>query len=132
MIYHVYANQKNIGDWLSARAIQLLIGGGPVVELFCDGPYVKQTLAVLANAGPGDLVVIGGGGLFMDYFVPFWEGFLPIAPRVRFCIGWCRWMAVCGRRGMRTRPLIRGCWTPGRRGSRGCAGHRRSSAASWP
>ena len=92
MIYHVYANQKNIGDWLSARAIQSLIGGGPVVELFCDGPYVKQTLAVLANAGPGDLVVIGGGGLFMDYFVPFWEGFLPIAPRVRFCIwgvGYC-------------------------------------------
>ncbi len=92
MIYHVYANQKNIGDWLSARAIQSLIGRGRVVELFCDEPFVKETLAVLATAGPRDLVVIGGGGLFMDYFVPFWEGFLPIAPRVQFCIwgvGYC-------------------------------------------
>jgi polysaccharide pyruvyl transferase WcaK-like protein len=38
------------------------------------------------------LIVIGGGGLFMDYFVPFWQGFRPIARRVPFCIwgvGYC-------------------------------------------
>lgn len=92
MIYHVYANQKNIGDWLSARAIQALLGSGAVTELFCDEPFVPKTLEALGEAGPDDFIIIGGGGLFMDYFVPFWEGFRPIAGRVKFCIwgvGYC-------------------------------------------
>lgn len=40
----------------------------------------------VADAGPDDLVVIGGG-LFMDYFEPFWRAFAPLAERVPFC-GW--------------------------------------------
>ena len=94
MIYHVYANQKNIGDWLSGRAIQMLVGATEVRELFCDEPFVPETLAALSQATVNDLILIGGGGLFMDYFTPFWEGFRPIADRVKFCIwgvGYCDW-----------------------------------------
>jgi polysaccharide pyruvyl transferase WcaK-like protein len=86
MIYHVYANQSNVGDWLSARGIQTLLAPCPVQEHFCDEPFVGETLAALGNAGPGDFIIIGGGGLFMDYFIPFWEGFRSIAARVPFVI----------------------------------------------
>jgi polysaccharide pyruvyl transferase WcaK-like protein len=64
----------------------------PVTEHLCDEPYVSATLDRLTSATPEDLIVIGGGGLFMDYFEPFWKGFLPIAKRVPFVIwgtGYC-------------------------------------------
>jgi polysaccharide pyruvyl transferase WcaK-like protein len=86
MIYHVYANQSNAGDWLSARGIQSLLGTSRITEHFCDEPFVPETLAALRHAGPDDFIIIGGGGLFMDYFVPFWEGFRTIAARVPFVI----------------------------------------------
>ena len=92
MIHHVYANKSNIGDWLSARGIQSLLAPFSVVEHLCDRPFIDETLLRLSEATPRDLVVIGGGGLFMDYFTPFWEGFLRVAKRVPFCIwgvGFC-------------------------------------------
>lgn len=91
MIHHVFANRSNIGDWLSARAIQSLLAS-PVTEHLCDEPFVPETLEQLSQLTERDLIVIGGGGLFMDYFVPFWEGFRDIAKRVPFCIwgvGYC-------------------------------------------
>jgi hypothetical protein len=94
VIYHVYANQSNVGDWLSARGIQQLLWPFAVRELFCDVPFVPETIAALNKAGPNDLIVIGGGGLFMDYFTPFWEAFRPIPSRVPFVIwgvGYCDW-----------------------------------------
>jgi len=96
MIHHVFANKSNIGDWLSAQGIQSLLGKYVrqeyVLEHFCDEPFVPATLEALSQADVNDLVIIGGGGLFMDYFTPFWEGFLPISGRVPFCIwgvGYC-------------------------------------------
>ena len=92
MIYHVFANKTNIGDWLSARAIQSLLGVEGLTELFCDEPRVGDTIERLGHATARDLVIIGGGGLFMDYFAPFWEGFREISHRVPFCIwgvGFC-------------------------------------------
>jgi polysaccharide pyruvyl transferase WcaK-like protein len=86
LIHHVFANRSNIGDWLSARAIQALLGPIPLTEHLCDEPFVSQTLAALRKAKVGDVIIIGGGGLFMDYFVPFWEGFSAIAERIPFCI----------------------------------------------
>jgi polysaccharide pyruvyl transferase WcaK-like protein len=85
-IYHVFANRSNVGDWLSARGIQSLLAPRPVTELLCDEPFIPETLARLSTAGPDDLVVIGGGGLFMDYFEPFWRGFAPLGGRLRFCM----------------------------------------------
>ena len=82
MIHHVYANQSNVGDWLSARGIQSLLAPRAVTEHFCDEPFVPATLAALSKAGPEDFIVIGGGGLFMEYFGPFWEGAEQIRTRV--------------------------------------------------
>src|SRR5205823_8029379 len=78
-LYHVFANRSNAGDWLSARGIRSLLDAPAVTELLCDEPFVPETLERLSSAGPGDLIVIGGGGLFMDYFEPFWRGFGPVA-----------------------------------------------------
>jgi polysaccharide pyruvyl transferase WcaK-like protein len=92
MIYHVFANRSNIGDWLSAKGIQKLLAPADITECLCDVPYIGETMAVLSKATERDLIVIGGGGLLMDYFVPFWEAFLEVAQRVPFCIwgvGYC-------------------------------------------
>ena len=103
MIYHVFANRSNIGDWLSAIGIQRLLQPHNVTELLCDGPFIEATLQQLATATPQDLILIGGGGLFMDYFVPFWEGLRSIASRVPCCI----WgVGYCDLKLEQTRPPI--------------------------
>lgn len=92
MIHHVYANRSNIGDWLSARGIQSCLAPWPITEHLCDEPFVPETLAALHQATAEDLIVIGGGGLFMDYFTPFWHGLRTIAERVPVAIwgvGYC-------------------------------------------
>jgi polysaccharide pyruvyl transferase WcaK-like protein len=92
LIHHVFANRSNIGDWLSARGIQSLLAPLPITEYLCDDPFVAETLDRLRAAGPGDLIVIGGGGLFMDYFEPFWEGLLRLktpAPIIIWGVGYC-------------------------------------------
>ena len=92
MIHHVFANKSNIGDWLSARGIQSLIRPHPVTEHLCDEPFVPATIEKLSAATPDDLILIGGGGLFMDYFTPFWQGLLPICrwvPTVIWGAGYC-------------------------------------------
>src|ERR1051326_8913007 len=82
MIHHVFANKSNAGDWLAARAMQSLLRGVPIREHFCDEPFVEQTLHALGAVRDNDLVLIGAGGLLMDYFMPFWEGFRALAPRL--------------------------------------------------
>jgi polysaccharide pyruvyl transferase WcaK-like protein len=92
MIHHVFANKSNIGDWLSALGIQSLLPGATINEHLCDQPFVDKTSAALRKVSADDLIVVGGGGLFMDYFEPFWTQFEPIAERVPFCIwgvGYC-------------------------------------------
>jgi polysaccharide pyruvyl transferase WcaK-like protein len=92
MIYHVFANRSNIGDWLSARGIQKLLSPLEITECLCDVPFIDETMQQLASATEKDLIVIGGGGLLMDYFTPFWEAFQPVAARVPFTIwgiGYC-------------------------------------------
>lgn len=86
MIYHIYANRSNIGDWLSAKGIQKLLSPLEITECLCDVPFLKETMKRLNKATEKDLIIIGGGGLLMDYFIPFWEGFKPVANSVPFCI----------------------------------------------
>lgn len=92
MIIHIFANKTNIGDWLSARGIQKLLNRSDIKECFCDEHFISETLNELSKATENDFVVIGGGGLFMDYFSPFWEGFLESVGNTPFCIwgvGFC-------------------------------------------
>lgn len=86
MIYHIYANRSNIGDWLSARGIQKLLSPLEITECLCDKPFINKTMKSLRKATPNDLIVIGGGGLFMDYFEPFWSKFRDVALKIPFCI----------------------------------------------
>lgn len=86
MIYHIFANRSNIGDWLSAKGIQKLLGPLEVTECLCDGPFVQETIERLSAATERDFILIGGGGLLMDYFTPFWKAFQPVARRVPFGI----------------------------------------------
>ncbi len=91
-IHHVFACKSNVGDWLSARAIQALLAPDDVIEYLCDEPFIPDTLAQLERVQPTDVVVIGGGGLFMDYFTPFWDGLLRMDPWPQVCIwgvGYC-------------------------------------------
>ena len=94
MIYHLFANRSNIGDWLSAQGIHQLLPGEQIEEHLCDVPFIDETMAHLSQATPEDLIVIGGGGLFMDYFTPFWKRFHKAAIETPYCIwgvGCCDW-----------------------------------------
>lgn len=103
MIHHIYANRSNVGDWLSARGIQSLLAPHNVTEHLCDEPFVPETIAALSRTTAEDFIIIGGGGLFMDYFTPFWEAFRPIAYRVPFVI----WGAgACDMKRERSRPPL--------------------------
>ncbi len=96
MIYHIYANRSNIGDWLSAKGIQKLLAPLEIQECLCDEPFIEETMQCLSKAGKDDLIVIGGGGLLMDYFDSFWAAFRSVADRVPFCI----WgIGYAGKRG---------------------------------
>ena len=86
MIHHVFATKSNIGDWLSARGIQSLLKPWEVTEHYCDAPFVNETLARLSELSPRDIIVVGGGGLMMDYFDPLWEGLRSLVHRVPVCI----------------------------------------------
>jgi polysaccharide pyruvyl transferase WcaK-like protein len=92
MIHHFFANQSNIGDWLSAIGIQSLLAPEPVREHFCDEPFIPETLENLSRLSEDDLLIIGGGGLFMDYFTPLWQGLeeiRPAAPMIIWGVGYC-------------------------------------------
>lgn len=103
MIYHVFANKSNIGDWLSALGIQKLLAPYPVDELLCDQPFVADTLQRLRETTAQDLIVIGGGGLFMDYFEPFWRGLVDVPPKAPICI----WgVGYCDLKRERSRPAV--------------------------
>ncbi len=75
----VYANPTNMGDYASHLGLKQLAGFCGV-ELLCDGPAVSSTLSMLKRGpGPGRSwgpVLVGGGGLFHDYFDDFWRGLL--------------------------------------------------------
>jgi polysaccharide pyruvyl transferase WcaK-like protein len=82
VIHHVFANRSNAGDWLAAAGIQALLGV-PVREHLCDAPFVAETRAALERAAGGDVVIVGAGGLFMDYFDPLWSALDEVCAHLR-------------------------------------------------
>src|SRR5688572_15272001 len=92
MIHHVYANRSNIGHWLSARAIHSTLPPLPIREHRRTEDFVDETVAALADVGRDDVIVIGGGGLFMDYFLPLWRGVRQFVERtnvILWGVGYC-------------------------------------------
>ena len=73
-IYQIYANKTNIGDYLSALAIRKYITPQKnITHLLCDKPYISATQNILGHLSKDDVVIIGGGGLLMDYFIQLWR-----------------------------------------------------------
>lgn len=92
MIYHIFANRSNIGDWISAKGIQKLLYPLEITECLCDEPFIEETIDQISKATKDDLVIIGGGGLLMDYFTPFWKAFESLTENLNFVIwgvGFC-------------------------------------------
>jgi len=71
-IFHVYANRINMGDLLSALAIKKLSKVDYHDILWTNGQY-RKTIRIIQNLNPEDSIVIGGGGLLKDTFLPLWE-----------------------------------------------------------
>ncbi|HWH00755.1 MAG TPA: polysaccharide pyruvyl transferase family protein [Pilimelia sp.] len=86
VIHHVFANRSNAGDWLAALGIQSQLGGYRVAAHLCDAPFVRHTVRRLSTLDRADLVVVGGGGLVMDYFQPLWEGLAALGDRVPYVL----------------------------------------------
>ena len=70
--YHVYANKMNVGDLLSAVAIKNLSKYDYHDMLWTKGHY-KRTTRLLDYLKPEDRIIIGGGGLLKDTFLPLWD-----------------------------------------------------------
>lgn len=73
-LFHIYANNINVGDQFSALGIKSLLPKDlNIVNLYWERGYYKRTRQALSSLNEKDLVIIGGGGLFKDYFYGLWE-----------------------------------------------------------
>ena len=70
---YVYANQKNAGDLLSAKGIQAAVGVEGAEYLIEDG---RPHNFLRSEKVKQRKLIIGGGGLLMDVFEPFWQELL--------------------------------------------------------
>jgi len=88
----MYANDMNVGDYLSARGIIDILGAVDLSVAFeRHRPLARR---VLGSLGPGDLVIVGGGGLMKSTFDPFWQFFAAMASERGFSyvlwgVGYC-------------------------------------------
>lgn len=89
-IVYIYANKRNVGDYISFLGIKHLVKEEGV-ELFCSPMWSKQltsALKIIKQINPDCLVVIGGGGLIQPVFQPFWDNIMASGlPYVCFGIG---------------------------------------------
>lgn len=104
----LYANDENVGDYLSAQGIVELLGG---VDHALGFEYHRPLIArTLRSLGPDDLVVVGGGGLLKNTFDSFWRFFLGLAQERGF--RYALWgVGYCDVKGQQTRgdqQLLRG------------------------
>lgn len=77
-VAYIYANKRNVGDYISSCGIQQVVGlEGP--ELFSSPEWSKSLnnyLKKIKNRNPNCLLIIGGGGLLQPVFTPFWDTIL--------------------------------------------------------
>lgn len=89
-VVFIYANKRNVGDYISFLGIKHLVKEEGV-ELFCSPMWSKQltsALNIIKQRNPNCLVVIGGGGLIQPVFQPFWDNIMASGlPYVCFGIG---------------------------------------------
>ena len=89
-IAYIYANKRNVGDYISFCGIRHLIGV-PGIELFCSSAWKKEFkkhIDQIKTANPQCLLIIGGGGLLQPVFNEFWSEVLDSKlPYVMFGIG---------------------------------------------
>lgn len=78
----VYANDENIGDFLSAQGIALLADRN--TRLFPFERRMPALRAMLSRLDPGATVIVGGGGLLKDSFDRFWRVILEAHARSKF------------------------------------------------
>ena len=84
MIFHIYADETNIGDLVSALGIKKSLGirntrnfvFKEYMEKYGDSWHSVMCDEIQKNAKLTDLIVIGGGGLFHACFENFWKEFL--------------------------------------------------------
>lgn len=85
-VVYLYANKRNVGDYISFLGIKEVIGkDGP--ELFCSPVWEKslsRQLEFLKQNNPNCTLIIGGGGLLQPVFASFWE--LILTSGLRFAV----------------------------------------------
>jgi len=77
-VAYIYANRRNVGDYISFLGIKQYVGEDGV-ELFCSPVWASKLnyyLALIQKINPNCTLVIGGGGLFQPVFADFWLSIL--------------------------------------------------------
>lgn len=72
---YLYANKRNVGDYISFRGINYLLGNEGI-QLFSSPVWERQLVRhvkLIKSRNPECLLVIGGGGLLQPIFKSFWE-----------------------------------------------------------
>lgn len=77
-VAYIYANRRNVGDYISFLGIKQYVGEDGA-ELFCSPVWAGKLnyyLALIQKINPNCTLVIGGGGLFQPVFADFWLSIL--------------------------------------------------------
>jgi polysaccharide pyruvyl transferase WcaK-like protein len=104
-VVYIYANKRNVGDYISHKGVEQIVGeDGP--STFCSSVYLKRmesTLDKYKKRNPNCLLVIGGGGLFQSTFNDFWE--IVLSKKMKYCVVGVGINKMSGRKEMPTELL---------------------------
>lgn len=74
-VVYVYANKRNIGDYISHLGVKHIVGenGGAIVCSPVGKYWYEKQIQFLQKHNPNCHLIIGGGGLFQGIFEDFWQ-----------------------------------------------------------